>query len=72
LLASDGTGAVRTLATEAPVMILIGPEGGLSPEERDLAASRGYAAVRFGPRTLRSETAPLAVLAALQALYGDC
>ena len=72
LLASDGTGAVRTLATEAPVTILIGPEGGLSPEERDLAASRGYAAVRFGPRTLRSETAPLAVLAALQALYGDC
>jgi 16S rRNA (uracil1498-N3)-methyltransferase len=54
------------------VTLLIGPEGGLAPEERDLAAARGFTAVRFGPRILRTETAPLAALAALQALYGDC
>jgi 16S rRNA (uracil1498-N3)-methyltransferase len=72
LLAPDGEATLRTLAPRAPVTILIGPEGGLAPEERELAASRGFTPVRFGPRILRTETAPLAALAALQALYGDC
>jgi 16S rRNA (uracil1498-N3)-methyltransferase len=72
LLAPDGEATLRSLAPRTPVTILIGPEGGLAPEERDLAATRGFTAVRFGPRILRTETAPLAALAALQALYGDC
>jgi 16S rRNA (uracil1498-N3)-methyltransferase len=72
LLAPDGQAGLRTLAPRAPLTVLIGPEGGLAPEERELAASRGFTAVRFGPRILRTETAPLAALAALQALYGDC
>jgi 16S rRNA (uracil1498-N3)-methyltransferase len=72
LLAPDGEATLRGLAPQAPVTVLIGPEGGLAPEERDLAAARGFTAVRFGPRILRTETAPLAALAALQALYGDC
>ncbi len=72
LLAPDGEAALRGLAPRAPVTVLIGPEGGLAPEERELAAARGFTAVRFGPRILRTETAPLAALAALQALYGDC
>jgi 16S rRNA (uracil1498-N3)-methyltransferase len=72
LLAPDGEASLRALAPRAPVTVLIGPEGGLAPEERALAASRGFVAVRFGPRILRTETAPLAALAALQALYGDC
>jgi 16S rRNA (uracil1498-N3)-methyltransferase len=54
------------------VTILIGPEGGLSPGERSRALERGFSAVRFGPRVLRTETAPLAAIAALQALWGDC
>jgi 16S rRNA (uracil1498-N3)-methyltransferase len=72
LLAPDGEATLRALAPRAPMTVLIGPEGGLAPEERELAAARGFTPVRFGPRILRTETAPLAALAALQALYGDC
>ena len=72
LLAPDGEATVRSLAPRAPVTVLIGPEGGLAPEERAIAIAAGFVTVRFGPRILRTETAPLAALAALQALYGDC
>jgi 16S rRNA (uracil1498-N3)-methyltransferase len=53
------------------VTLLVGPEGGLSPKERALARSHGIAGVRLGPRILRAETAPLAAIAAIQALWGD-
>jgi len=72
VLAPDGEATVRTLAPTGPVTVLIGPEGGLAPEERALAVAAGFRPVRFGPRVLRTETAPLAAIAALQALYGDC
>jgi len=72
LLAPDGEATVRSLAPRAPVTMLVGPEGGLAPEERAIAIAAGFVTVRFGPRILRTETAPLAALAALQALYGDC
>jgi 16S rRNA (uracil1498-N3)-methyltransferase len=72
LLVPEGESTIRALAPRAPVTVLIGPEGGLAPEERQLALAAGFRAVRFGPRILRTETAPLAALAALQALYGDC
>jgi 16S rRNA (uracil1498-N3)-methyltransferase len=72
LLAPDGEATLRSLAVKPPVAMLIGPEGGLAPEEQRIAAAAGYVTVRFGPRVLRTETAPLAALAALQALYGDC
>ncbi|MDE2220403.1 MAG: 16S rRNA (uracil(1498)-N(3))-methyltransferase [Gammaproteobacteria bacterium] len=51
--------------------LLVGPEGGLSGREQLLAQRNGFQACRLGPRTLRTETAPLAALAALQALAGD-
>ncbi len=51
--------------------LLIGPEGGLSDAERAHAAEKGYNAVRLGPRVLRTETAPIAALAAIQVLWGD-
>lgn len=54
-----------------PVALLIGPEGGFSAGELALAAGHRVAAVRFGPRVLRTETAGLAALAALNALHGD-
>ena len=54
-----------------PVELLIGPEGGLSERERDLALSQGCTAVSLGPRVLRTETAPLAAFAAINALWGD-
>lgn len=54
----------------APVTLLIGPEGGLSPAEEDAARARGFTAVSLGPRVLRTETAGAAVLAALAARWG--
>ncbi|MCU7881399.1 MAG: 16S rRNA (uracil(1498)-N(3))-methyltransferase [Candidatus Thiodiazotropha sp. (ex Lucinoma aequizonata)] len=53
------------------VSILIGPEGGLSTDERDLADQHGFIAIRLGPRIMRTETAPLAMIAAIQTLWGD-
>ncbi|HIE55092.1 MAG TPA: 16S rRNA (uracil(1498)-N(3))-methyltransferase [Chromatiaceae bacterium] len=50
---------------------LIGPEGGFSEEERELAYRSGCTGVRLGPRILRAETAPLAAMAAAQVLWGD-
>ena len=43
-------------------VFLSGPEGGLSGTEEDAARARGFAAVSLGPRILRADTAPLAVL----------
>ncbi|MCC7412682.1 MAG: 16S rRNA (uracil(1498)-N(3))-methyltransferase [Gammaproteobacteria bacterium] len=67
--------APRTLAQlpppAGPVTVLIGPEGGLAPEEIDAAGAAGYTPVRLGPRILRTETAAVVALAALQALWGD-
>ncbi len=59
------------LAPGADLVLLIGPEGGLAPEERDYAQARGFTPVRLGPRVLRTETAPLAAIAAIQTLWGD-
>lgn len=46
-------------------LFLSGPEGGLSDAEEDAARARGFAPVTLGPRVLRADTAPLAVLAAI-------
>ncbi|CDM25505.1 Ribosomal RNA small subunit methyltransferase E [Castellaniella defragrans 65Phen] len=48
--------------------LMVGPEGGWSPEELALAQRRGLRGVRFGPRVLRTETAGLALAAAATAL----
>lgn len=53
------------------ISLLVGPEGGLTGAEREAAAKRGFRAVRLGPRVLRTETAPLAAIAALQTVWGD-
>lgn len=51
--------------------LLIGPEGGLTEHERALATASGFEAVRMGPRVMRTETAPVAAIAAIQTLWGD-
>jgi 16S rRNA (uracil1498-N3)-methyltransferase len=51
--------------------LLIGPEGGLDAEEIAQAERSGFLPVCLGPRVLRTETAPLAALAAVQLLWGD-
>jgi 16S rRNA (uracil1498-N3)-methyltransferase len=56
---------------DGPIELLIGPEGGLSDRERDLAVSQGCVAVGLGSRVLRTETASIAALAAIHALWGD-
>lgn len=53
------------------VSLLVGPEGGLSPAERALAVRAGFLRLRLGPRILRTETAALTALAALQGIWGD-
>jgi 16S rRNA (uracil1498-N3)-methyltransferase len=51
--------------------LLVGPEGGLSEAERTRAGQAGLTGIRMGPRVMRTETAPLAALAAMQVLWGD-
>jgi 16S rRNA (uracil1498-N3)-methyltransferase len=58
-------------AKPAAVTLLAGPEGGFTEIEVDLACERGFALMRLGPRTLRTETAALAALAAMNTLWGD-
>lgn len=66
---SDGTRPLAQMQGQAaempttPVTVLSGPEGGLSPSEEVAALAAGFAPVTLGPRVLRAETAPLAVLA---------
>jgi len=70
----DPEGAHSLPGSSAPVnglTLLVGPEGGLDPQERVQALDAGFEGVRLGPRILRTETAPLAALAAVQTLWGD-
>ncbi len=63
---SEGTRPLaEAVQGQMDVTLLSGPEGGLSPAEEALALSAGFVPVTLGPRVLRAETAPLAVLAAL-------
>lgn len=65
--------ALKALALDPaqPVVLVVGPEGGLGERDQRQLGLAGFEGVRLGPRVLRTETAGLAVLAALQALYGD-
>ena len=62
--------ALQGVAMEA-CTIAIGPEGGWSPRDREQLAASGYQGLRLGPRVLRTETAGIAAIAALQAACGD-
>lgn len=67
--------ARQTLAAlsrpEGPITLLAGPEGGFDPAESQAAQAAGFIGVRLGPRILRTETAALAAIAALQMHWGD-
>lgn len=72
LLSPRGEARLRDLPRpEGPVLLLAGPEGGFTRDEEDRACSAGYIPVRLGPRVLRTETAAVAALAAMQTLWGD-
>ena len=53
------------------VTLLVGPEGGFEDGELAAAATAGFQGVSLGPRVLRTETAAMAALAAMMALWGD-
>lgn len=69
--AGDVTLSQLVAPTEGAVTLLVGPEGGLSDHEIARARHAGYRGLRLGPRILRTETAGIAALAALQAAWGD-
>jgi 16S rRNA (uracil1498-N3)-methyltransferase len=71
MLVPDGTPVAAVAAPAGPLELLVGPEGGLSERERELAEPRGFEPVALGRRVLRTETAPVAAMAALHALWGD-
>lgn len=58
-------------AGHGDVVLAVGPEGGWSARDQSLLAAQGFVGVRLGPRVLRTETAGLAAVAALQAMHGD-
>ncbi|MCK5870231.1 16S rRNA (uracil(1498)-N(3))-methyltransferase [Methylococcaceae bacterium CS1] len=66
------TQTLQELQPEAnKVTLLAGPEGGFSEQEREIAKQAGFISVQLGPRILRTETAALAALTAVQVLWGD-
>ncbi len=68
----EGARGLREMPAPAgPVTLLVGAEGGLSPEEIERSRKAGFIGIRMGPRVLRTETAGVAALAALQACWGD-
>jgi 16S rRNA (uracil1498-N3)-methyltransferase len=73
VLAPTGSGKLNQFNLEAhsSVSLLIGPEGGLSEPEIRYAQAQGFAALSLGPRILRTETAAVAALTALQCYFGD-
>ncbi|MEO7277826.1 MAG: 16S rRNA (uracil(1498)-N(3))-methyltransferase [Sphingomicrobium sp.] len=69
--AGGGTPAA-TAFQPGPALLLVGPEGGFSDEERAaIRSAQGVVPISLGPRILRAETAALAALSAFMAVAGD-
>src|SRR4249919_616931 len=73
ILDPEGELALRTLSVgdEAGIVLAVGPEGGWSPADREQLRAAGFQGLKLGPRILRTETAGLAAIAALQSRLGD-
>ncbi|MGV8923805.1 MAG: 16S rRNA (uracil(1498)-N(3))-methyltransferase [Thermomonas sp.] len=73
ILDPDATASLSqlTLDPSQPVYLAVGPEGGWSPQDIEQSGAAGFNGVRLGPRVLRTETAGIAAIAALQVLHGD-
>ena len=69
-LGEDSLAALHPPAANR-VAVAIGPEGGWSPRDRETLRQAGFTGLRLGPRILRTETAGLAAIAALQSRFGD-
>lgn len=66
-----GLRALRDLPIPSDAAVLVGPEGGWTPEECELVRSRGARLITLGHRTLRADAVPIAALSILQFLWGD-
>lgn len=72
VLSPTATATLHDLAKpNAPLSLLLGPEGGLTDLEIGAAIKSGFSGIRLGPRVLRTETAAVATLSAIQTLWGD-
>ena len=66
------THSINTLPDDIKqIRLLIGPEGGLSAQEIEMTAHYGFTDILLGPRVLRTETAALTAITALQTRFGD-
>lgn len=61
----------ESIPAQSSILLLIGPEGGLSEDEVTAAIAQGFKPLSLGPRVLRTETAALAAIASLQSRFGD-
>ena len=71
---AEVTGVSASAVTQgAPndAALLIGPEGGLTDQEFDVASAEGFQLLQLGPRVLRTETAPAAALSVLSVFWGE-
>lgn len=72
LLDPEAAAGIATMPAPAGAVVLaVGPEGGWSANDRAALVAAGFGGLRLGPRILRTETAGVAAVAALQARFGD-
>ena len=70
-LVPGGETTLRQLPPATAVIVVVGPEGGLSEQDVGMLRQAEFTGLKLGPRILRTETAGIAAVAALQALHGD-
>lgn len=71
LLDHRSEASLKEVKLSSEIALLVGPEGGLTFEEKNYALHHGFQAVQLGPRVFRSETAGLVAISVLQWLSGD-
>lgn len=71
LLPGGAGGLQEQLRPQGCATLLVGPEGGFTADEANIAQQAGFVPILLGPRVLRTETAAMAGIAALQTLWGD-
>jgi len=67
----ESLAALNGRPAPADAVVMIGPEGGWTDEERASAHGRGVRLVTMGHRTLRADAVPVAAVSVLQFLWGD-
>jgi len=71
ILQPESDHSISNFNTAKSASLMIGPEGGFTDNEIDQAVQKGFNTVKFGPRILRTETAAIAAISIIQAVWGD-